>query len=132
MRYSKGYKYKTEEPLQFYAPHLMHLYIHTSYIRISHCMITIWPGYAWDGCSGPVVDTKKNLVPSVFHDAIYQLIREGRLPLSDRIWADEEFGRLCVKWGTWGWLADVYVAALLQWGKSAALEESRTIYEVTK
>jgi len=36
-------------------------------------------GYAWDGPSGPVIDTKENLRASLVHDALYQLMRHRKL-----------------------------------------------------
>ncbi len=42
--------------------------------------LLIKKGYAWDGCSGPTIDTKKNTRPGLIHDALYQLIRLGHLP----------------------------------------------------
>lgn len=130
MRYSTGYKYKLEELTRFKCPHLNNLWIDTPYIDIKYGCVFIYPGYAWDGASGPLPDTRRNLVPSLFHDAIYQLVREGRLKGSYRVWADEEFGRLCKEWGTWGWVADGYVAVLLQYGQNA-LEKGKPQFEVT-
>lgn len=41
--------------------------------------ITIRAGYAWDGPSGPTIDTKNFMRGSLVHDALYQLMREGHL-----------------------------------------------------
>lgn len=46
--------------------------------------LLIKKGYAWDGCSGPTIDTKKNMRAGLVHDALYQLIRLGHLPASDK------------------------------------------------
>ena len=40
-------------------------------------LLTIRKGYAWDGASGPTIDTKTIMRASLVHDAIYQLLREG-------------------------------------------------------
>lgn len=37
-------------------------------------------GYAWDGPSGPTLDTKNFMRASLVHDALYQLLREGLVP----------------------------------------------------
>lgn len=58
-------------------------------------VLTIRRGYAWDGPSGPTFDTKNFIRGSLVHDALYQLIGEGLLPLSDRALADEELRRIC-------------------------------------
>ncbi len=35
-------------------------------------LITVPAGYAWDGPSGPAIDTKSFMLPSLFHDVPYQ------------------------------------------------------------
>ena len=37
--------------------------------------LTIKRGYAWDGPSGPTIDTKTFMRGSLVHDALYQLMR---------------------------------------------------------
>jgi hypothetical protein len=41
--------------------------------------LTIAKGYAWDGPSGPAIDTPNFMRGSLIHDALYQLIRTGVL-----------------------------------------------------
>ena len=50
-------------------------------------------GYAWDGPSGPTIDTKSFMRASVVHDVFYQCLREGLLPPSRRKLADRELIR---------------------------------------
>ncbi len=50
-------------------------------------------GYAWDGPSGPTIDTKTFMRASVVHDVLYQCLREGKLPPSKRKLADQELVR---------------------------------------
>ena len=38
--------------------------------------LTLKKGYAWDGPSGPTIDTKNFMRGSLVHDALYQLMRE--------------------------------------------------------
>ena len=51
--------------------------------------ILIRAGYAWDGASGPTLDTKDTMEPSLVHDVLYQLMREGCVPQSARQAADK-------------------------------------------
>ena len=42
-------------------------------------LLTINKGYAWDGPSGPALDTCNFMRGSLVHDALYQLMREKLL-----------------------------------------------------
>lgn len=56
--------------------------------------LEIKDGYMWDGPSGPAIDTPNAMGGSLFHDAFYQLMREGHLdpkvwrPIADQIYED--------------------------------------------
>ena len=52
-------------------------------------LITFRRGYAWDGPSGPTIDTKNWMRASIVHDGFYQLMRESLLPQSFRKRADQ-------------------------------------------
>lgn len=53
--------------------------------------LEIEQGYAWDGASGPTIDTKDTMRGSLVHDALYQLIREGSLGMPMKAVADSLF-----------------------------------------
>ena len=56
--------------------------------------VSVDPGYAWDGPSGPTFDTGNSMRAALIHDVLYQAIREGGLPASYRRKADREFRRI--------------------------------------
>lgn len=62
-------------------------------------LLTIKIGYAWDGPSGPAIDSKNFMRGSLIHDALYQLIRERILPPSTRKRADEILKEVCIQDG---------------------------------
>ena len=85
--------------------------------------LTIHKGYAWDGPSGPTIDTKDFMRGSLVHDALYQLLREGVLDQKYRKRADEIIREICVEDGMWkpvAWL--VYQGVHLFGGKHARLD----------
>ena len=69
-------------------------YCATDYFSVMPDMIIVRAGYAWDGASGPTVDTDNSMTASLIHDVLYQAIREGLLPTNIRRHADREFRRL--------------------------------------
>ena len=123
MIYQQGYKYKLafderievpfrdKIPLEFYD---------NGFIMYDYGWLLIRKGYAWDGTSGPIIDTKNNMFPSLVHDAWYQLLREGGMPQSTKVYADRWFGDLCHERGTYKIITDVYVEGLILYGSKAA------------
>jgi len=90
--------------------------------------VCIYQGYAWDGPSGPAFDTEDFMVPSMVHDAIYQLMRNGALPLDPyREIADEMMYQMCKERGMCGARAWWCKRGVRRFGKTAA-SVKRTIY----
>lgn len=83
-------------------------------------------GYAWDGASGPAIDTAGILRASAAHDALYQLMREGALPQACRRDADRVLRELCLADGCHPWRAWwVYWAVRLFGGPGARRREPK-------
>ena len=61
--------------------------------------LAIHKGYAWDGPSGPTIDTLTFMRGSLVHDALYQLIRLGDIPSDHRRHADRLLRDICRKDG---------------------------------
>lgn len=58
-------------------------------------------GYAWDGPSGPTIDTKAFIKASLVHDALYQILRlyeKNRVKLYRKL-ADQYLWVYCRKFG---------------------------------
>ena len=80
--------------------------------------LTVAKGYAWDGTSGPVEDTKENMRASLIHDALYQLMRHSYLEADDyKRKADKLFKKICIKDGVSKMMANIYYFALKHGGK---------------
>ena len=123
MKFKKGYKYQLEE---FYSVKMDLGRVHSSkYISISPKRLQIHAGYAWDGPSGPVRDTKKTMRASLIHDALYQLLREVILMPSFKDQADQIFKQICIEDGVPRWRAHLYCLALKKFGKPAADPKNR-------
>ncbi len=88
-------------------------------------LLIVRKGYAWDGPSGPTIDTPDSLRGSLVHDALYQLMREGFLPQDYRARADALFHEILIEDGmlplrAGAWFAAVRIAA----SSAAAVQES--------
>lgn len=102
MKYRKGYKYQLAKDeictIDICPPEA----IDTEFISLSKKgILGIKQGYAWDGCSGPTIDTKSNMRGGLVHDALYQLMRAGKLPITFRIVADDLLKSICLEDGMW-------------------------------
>lgn len=60
-------------------------------------LLAVFPGYAWDGPSGPTIDTDDWFDASLVHDIFYQMIRRRKLPLVKRRLADLEMHRVLLE-----------------------------------
>ncbi len=54
-------------------------------------LLTLTPGFPWDGPSGPTYNTPNSIAASAAHDALYRLMRRGLLVRKWRKKADEVF-----------------------------------------
>ena len=76
IKYRSGYKYQLVEEYQVKVTALPKNDIKTDFIELSpKGMLIIKEGYAWDGPSGPTIDTPNFMRGSLVHYAIYQLLR---------------------------------------------------------
>ncbi len=78
--YKGGYKYQLRGNYAVHVGITPDAPINTEYVDLSvEETLTITSGYAWDGPSGPTMDTLNFMRGSLVHDALYQLMREGHL-----------------------------------------------------
>jgi len=79
--YKKGYKYQLAQDYEAKTNVVpKNETITTEYITLlPDGTLRIKKGYAWDGPSGPTIDTKSFMRGSLEHDAFYQLLRMKKL-----------------------------------------------------
>ena len=96
--YKSGYKYQLVKDYSIETVIVGSL-MDLDFLKLTpNGVLTIRDGYAWDGPSGPVIDTPDTMRASLVHDAVYQLLRSGL----DAKWknaADELLYRLCIEDG---------------------------------
>ena len=98
--YRDGYTHQTTRNY-FLGTHVVQASrIRTQFISLDETgYLEISAGYAWDGPSGPAIDTPNSMRASLVHDALYQLMRMGLLDRKYRHAADREFRRICIEDG---------------------------------
>lgn len=101
--YKSGYKYQAFETYEVsVSVHPQeHLAIDKFLELLTNGTLRIYKGYAWDGASGPAMDTKTIMRGALIHDALYQLMRTGKLAQKWRKQADKELFRACLQDGMW-------------------------------
>jgi len=78
------------------------------------------PGYAWDGPSGPTIDTPDSIRGSLAHDGLYQLLATGKLPQTYRLAVDGMLLALCLEDGINPIRASVWYRAVRAFAGPAA------------
>ncbi len=127
IRYRADYKYQLASDYKINILIIPCSNIKTDYISLDISgNLLVKKGYAWDGPSGPVIDTEENMRASLIHDALYQLMRNKHL--SSRIHrkaADQLFRDVCKEDGVSSFKAGVYYKALRKFGKPAASPQNK-------
>jgi hypothetical protein len=96
IHYRAGYKYQLTRDLMVETSIRPGAYIANAFCVLeSDGKLFIRSGYAWDGASGPMMDTPTVMRASCVHDALYQFMREGMLSRDLQTAADWEFYRIC-------------------------------------
>ncbi len=83
-------------------------------------VLIIKKNYAWDGPSGPTVDTNNFMRGSLVHDALYQLMRGKNLKISERDKVDRLLQAICREDGMSAFRAWYVYKGVSLFGKSNA------------
>jgi hypothetical protein len=123
----KKYKYELVQPCE-HDTGIEGYSIDTRFLRLqTNGRLLIFNKYAWDGPSGPTLDTLDFMRGSLVHDALYQLIRSEKLPYSTKGRADALMREICLQDGMSRFRAwYVYQAVKLFGGSSARPGPERT------
>lgn len=113
IKYTSGYKYQLYEDYALALPSIFFGNdFDTRFIKLDSGVLTVKAGYAWDGPSGPTIDTKTSMRGALIHDALYQAMRENLIPRSMKVFCDQLMHDLMVEDGmlklrAWFWLRQV-------------------------
>lgn len=101
--YNDGYKYQLKADYTVAIDIKPACQIDTDFIKLDIAEnLTLARGYAWDGPSGPTIDTLNFMRGSLIHDALYQLMRDSALDHNiHREAADRILQKICKEDGMW-------------------------------
>ena len=99
--YSEGWKYRLEAQYEDVIPLRPPVSIRTDFVvLLSNGYFVINKGFAWDGASGPAIDTANFMRGSMVHDSLYALMRAGLLdPAVFKDQADQLLREICIEDG---------------------------------
>jgi hypothetical protein len=130
----KGYKYQTTENYSKELPWPLNcIWCKGDMLGVWNGYLNINKGYAWDGPSGPTIDTRTFMEASLVHDALYQLMRQGKASRDLRIEADRLLRQMCIEAGMSKARAWYVYRSVRMFGKKATfngIEKWERIYEV--
>lgn len=123
MKYQKikKYKYRVKEfeilQIDIYGYNIEHEFFELN----SKGILTIYPGYLWDGVSGPAIDTKNTRLAGLVHDVLYQMIRLELILPSDKEIADKILRKILLSKGMSKFRAWYYYQAVDKFGKYSCI-----------
>jgi hypothetical protein len=123
VKYRDSYKYQLYEDETFITG-IYGKEVYSEYISLfANGALVCRKGYAWDGASGPTWDTPSSMRGSLIHDAGYQLMREGLLPLDYKVVFDGLFYLKLLDDGMSRVRAYIWYKAVLWFAKGSTLPE---------
>jgi hypothetical protein len=122
IHYTKGYKYQLKNTCIVTIPALKaYEGVYCRFIAIGRGgRVVIRAGYAWDGASGPTIDTLTSMRCSLVHDALYQLIRMGLIHETFKGLADELLCKIGIHDDMWKVRAHLWHKMVEEFGGSRA------------
>lgn len=122
--FRKGYEYQLASKVVVSVQICPKEDIETEFISLTHFsanvgLLTLKQGYAWDGPSGPTIHTQSFMRGSLVHDALYQLMRLGKVDPDQRKYADALLRDICIEDGMWTFRAEYVYQSVRKFGKKS-------------
>ena len=124
MKYSEyKYKFKVEENFSIELPFKIPDF-EQPYASSKDGILSVKKGYAWDGASGPIINTRDTLVASLVHDVLYQAMRLNLIKSSkeNRKIADKNFFEILKMNGVNSIRRKVWYLAVRIFGKKSTIK----------
>ena len=130
--FKKGYKYQIHQFYKIQTKIYPNVLVKCDeYLFLTpEGMLTIRKGYAFDGPSGPAIDTDNFMRGSLVHDALYQLMRKNLISKDEREYSDKLLVKICKEDGMSS-IRCWWVYRGLRWlgNKAASSRSVKKVYE---
>lgn len=121
-----NYKYQLAKDYELQTSIIPPVHVHHDYFMLDKTgYLVIRKGYAWDGASGPTIDTSDSIRGSLVHDVLYQMIGHKLLPLEYRDAADYLFYDLLQEDGMASFRAWAWFRAVRTFGLRPAINDEK-------
>ena len=121
IKYTGGYKYQLRERAIFRTTICPDKNIKAELVELKmDGTLIIEKYFAWDGASSLAIDCRTNMRGSLCHDALYYLMRIGKLDSKWRLVADKMLYNLMIKDGSCKIRAKYYEWAVNNFAKSCS------------
>lgn len=129
IKYYEGkYKYQLAEDYGIQTRIIPPSPIHHDLFHLdSTGFLVIRKNYAWDGASGPTLDTSDSMRASLIHDCLYQMIGMGALPVEYRENIDYLFYDILCEDGMPSFRAWAWLRAVRAFGHGAATSPEKPV-----
>lgn len=128
IRYKSGFKFQLVEDAYFRTG-IRGYDIRLDFLELDPTgVLCCKRGYAWDGATG-APDFKWSMQASLVHDALYQLIRLGKLPKSCKDAADGLLRKIMTEDGAPALTPAIYWTAVHCVGSTIGLGKERSVEE---
>lgn len=116
IKYRSGYKYSLWNTYRVQTDIKGYTVTHRLF-TLSPCgLLTVFEDYPWDGASSLTIDSGSSMRASLVHDVLYEMMRLGLLPESCFHAANQEFYKILLEDGMWGWRAKAWYKAVEDFG----------------
>lgn len=126
IEYTKGIKYQLRKRVEIQTSILPDVVICLPFITLgTDGVLEIRVGFAWDGLSGGAYDSRNSMPGSLVHDALYKILRSGKLHPSWREAIDNLMRRIFREDGVWRFRRWYLWKVVRRWASFAAAPENR-------
>lgn len=123
--YWSGYEFQLNETAWVQTDILGQTVIVPGFVSLTpDGVLTIYKSYAWDGATDAIKDGT-DMRGSLYHDALYQLLRETDLDEKYKANADRLYRAVCIEDGMPTWRADIQYEAIKRFGTKASEKKQR-------